>query len=290
VAGAVVGGVLQLTGTVWREILLSHAPRGKNAKDAVGLLFYHHHAAVFVVSAAAVGAGAVAMALALRQLYAAAKFRRSQLPVVALYCVVVGPVLFLAGQTISSIVIGQKATDFAHLAHHTNAAARHLVTAGSVQVAAGAGLAGQLALGVGFVLISLNAMRTGLLTRFMGVLGILVGVLFVVPIGTPVPVVQAFWLLALGYLLSGRWPSGVPPAWASGREEPWPSQQELRERAAREGKGTGREPARAAREREEVAAAPAETASASDATEGVAIASPAPARTSGRKRKRKKRR
>jgi hypothetical protein len=65
----------------------------------------------------------------------------------------------------------------------------------------------------------------------MGVLGIIVGILFVIPIGSPVPVVQAFWLVALALLFSGRWPSGVPPAWASGQAEPWPSPQQLRERA-----------------------------------------------------------
>ena len=72
-------------------------------------------------------------------------------------------------------------------------------------------------------------MRVGLLTRFMGVLGIIVGVLFIVPIGSPLPIVQAFWLVALGALFLGRWPSGMPPAWVTGEAQPWPSQQELRE-------------------------------------------------------------
>jgi hypothetical protein len=131
------------------------------------------------------------------------------------------------------VLVAQKASDFAHLAHsvQTNAAAKHIVDTGGLKISAGAMLAGQLALGFAFVIISLNAMRVGLLTRFMGVLGIIVGVLFVIPIGSPVPVVQAFWLGALAYLLSGHWPSGVPPAWASGRAEPWPSQQQMRERA-----------------------------------------------------------
>jgi len=61
-------------------------------------------------------------------------------------------------------------------------------------------------------------MRVGLLTRFMGYLGIFTGVLVLFPIGSPVPVVQGFWLLALAYLFSGRWPNGVPPAWRSGSE------------------------------------------------------------------------
>ena len=64
-------------------------------------------------------------------------------------------------------------------------------------------------------------MRVGLLTRFLGYLGIIAGVLTIIPL-VPIPIVEAYWLLALAYLLSGRWPSGVPPAWSSGRAEPWP--------------------------------------------------------------------
>ncbi len=79
------------------------------------------------------------------------------------------------------------------------------------------------------MLVALQAMRVGLLTRFMGYLGIFTGVLVLFPIGSPVPVVQGFWLLALAYLFSGRWPNGVPPSWRSGRAEKWPSSAELRE-------------------------------------------------------------
>jgi hypothetical protein len=91
---------------------------------------------------------------------------------------------------------------------------------------------GLLLLAVGIVLVSLNAMRVGLLTRFLGYLGIISGVLTIIPL-VPIPVVEAYWLLALAYLFSGRWPSGVPPAWSSGRVERWPSRQE--QLAARQG-------------------------------------------------------
>ena len=87
----------------------------------------------------------------------------------------------------------------------------------------------RLLLGVGFVLVSLNAMRTGLLTRFMGALGIVSGALLVLPIGGPLPIVQAFWLVGLAISISERFPNAVAPAWRTGRPEPWPSQQELRE-------------------------------------------------------------
>ncbi len=88
---------------------------------------------------------------------------------------------------------------------------------------------------VSFVLISLNAMRVGLLTRFTGYLGMFAGVL-VLFVLTPLPVVQAYWLIAVGCLFWGWWPTGVPPAWDSGKAEKWPSSAELREQR---GGGTG---------------------------------------------------
>ena len=87
----------------------------------------------------------------------------------------------------------------------------------------------RLLLGVGFVMVSLNAMRVGLLTRFMGALGVVSGALLVLPIGGPLPIVQAFWLIAVAISIGERFPGAVPPAWRTGRAEPWPSQQELRE-------------------------------------------------------------
>ena len=90
-----------------------------------------------------------------------------------------------------------------------------------------------LALGFGIAIISLNAMRVGLLTRFMGVLGVIVGVA-VAPI-LPIDqqgIIRVFWLAALGMLFLGRLPSGTPKAWTTGEAEPWPSQQQLREQRA----------------------------------------------------------
>ena len=100
---------------------------------------------------------------------------------------------------------------------------------------------GLLLVAVGYVMVSLNAMRVGLLTRFLGYLGIIAGILTIIPL-VPIPIVAAYWLLALAYLFSGRWPSGVPPAWSTGRAEPWPKAQRGA-RSAREplfGRGRGK--------------------------------------------------
>src|SRR5205823_7093693 len=81
---------------------------------------------------------------------------------------------------------------------------------------AGLSLAASIATGLGTVLVSLNAMRAGLLSRFMGVLGIILGVLFVLPLIAS-PIIQLFWLLALGLLFLGNWPgAGRGPAWETG--------------------------------------------------------------------------
>jgi hypothetical protein len=82
-------------------------------------------------------------------------------------------------------------------------------------------------------------MRVGLLTRFLGYLGIFAGVMVIIPV-VQLPVVQAYWLGSLAYLLTGRWPSGVPKAWSTGRAEPWPSAAEMREQRAEGIKRQGR--------------------------------------------------
>jgi hypothetical protein len=79
---------------------------------------------------------------------------------------------------------------------------------------------GTLTLAVGLVLVSLNALRAGLLTKLFGYVGIIAGGLLLL---VPLPVVQIFWVGGLGVLYLGRWPGGDLPAWRTGNAEPWPS-------------------------------------------------------------------
>ena len=72
-----------------------------------------------------------------------------------------------------------------------------------------------------FVMLPLRARRVGLLTPFMGILGVVAGALIVFPFASISSVVQAFWLGAVGALFLGRWPGGRGPAWSSGEAEPW---------------------------------------------------------------------
>jgi hypothetical protein len=87
----------------------------------------------------------------------------------------------------------------------------------------GLGLGATFALAFAIVMIAMNAMRVGLLSRFMGVLGIAMGVMLILPLGIQ-PLLQLFWLSALGLLFLGRWPgAGRGPAWETGEPIPWPS-------------------------------------------------------------------
>jgi hypothetical protein len=62
----------------------------------------------------------------------------------------------------------------------------------------------------------------------------LAGVLTVFQADQP-GIVRAFWLIGVGLVIAGR--LSAPPAWHTGRAEPWPTQQQLREQreAARAG-------------------------------------------------------
>lgn len=79
------------------------------------------------------------------------------------------------------------------------------------------GTAGLLGMMFATAYTSLWAMRTGLLSRFMGTLGMALGIGF--PIITQVPL--GMWFAGLGAVLLG-WPNGRPPAWDAGRAIPWP--------------------------------------------------------------------
>lgn len=81
------------------------------------------------------------------------------------------------------------------------------------------GLAGDLALVVGLMYTGLWSMRTGLLSRFWGSLGMAVGVAALIGFA---PIVF-IWFFYLGLMLIGRLPKGRPPAWAAGEAIPWPT-------------------------------------------------------------------
>jgi hypothetical protein len=63
----------------------------------------------------------------------------------------------------------------------------------------------------------------GLLTRALGVVGIAIGVFFIIPLPLFAPLLQILFQASLAMLLFRFWMGGIPPAWETGQAEPWPS-------------------------------------------------------------------
>lgn len=173
---------------------------------------------------------------ALLYLLRATRHRRPETPGFAAGLIALAPLLLAAGALLNQLELNDIADQFVSSGDRAENRAEELL---EDRDKTGSALAqgGTLCFAISFVLVSLNAMRAGLLTRFMGILGLIVGALLVIPI-LPGTVLQIFWLTALGVLFLGRWPGGRGPAWASGAAIPWPTPTEIRaEREAREGLG-----------------------------------------------------
>ncbi len=194
------------------------------------LVFYDDKLLELLATAVVLSLGSLAIAGVLGYLYRATLHRNPGFSRLALIVAIAGPVMLAVAGIVLQVAISVKASSYVSDGDYSTAGAHDALQGGAVLAAQVLRQFGVLLLAVGFVLICLNAMRVGLLTRFMGILGMIVGALFVIPLGSNVPVVQCFWLIAVGFLIFGKWPNdAVPPAWASGEAAPWPSQMELRE-------------------------------------------------------------
>lgn len=74
----------------------------------------------------------------------------------------------------------------------------------------------RLGFGIWVVLISLDAMRVGALTRVVGYWGVIAGVAVAMQF-TPGEALLAGWIGSIGVLFLGYWPGGRPETWETGR-------------------------------------------------------------------------
>jgi hypothetical protein len=204
------------------------------------LEYLHDKAGRLILGGVILAIGYFALIPALGFLYRATKARRPEFPRVALVLALIGPALLGVAAIVFQVALTMKAGDFVTSTNHTRAAVDDVTDNGLLRGVQILNLPGTLSLAFALVLLSLNAMRTGLLTRFMGVLGIICGGALVLLPQNPIVV---FWLLALGLLFARRWPQGMPPAWEMGVAVPWPSATEAAEkRAVARGNAPSREP------------------------------------------------
>lgn len=243
---ALVAGNLALFGSIATTVKFKDFPQVSSLdglRDAAGeklaagpglqstqLFFFHDNQVSLLLIAIVVGIGFAAMAPVLGYLFRAASGRGAPLPRIALYGALVGPLLVAVGTIVYQIGISIDAADFVSAKDYSTDASRDAIGSSVVTAAQAIRQIGILLLVFSVMIVSLNAMRVGLLTRFLGILGMIAGAVFIIPLGGNVPIVQCAWFVALGFLIMDRGPGAArPSAWASGTAQPWPSQQDIRE-------------------------------------------------------------
>jgi hypothetical protein len=223
------------------------------------------HAGPWVAASVLQGLSILALAVVLWYLFSATRYRQPALPGWAVYILFVAAVLLAVASVASALSQLDIADRFLASANHSKKHADDLLgDRSTVSVALGA--AGSLGMALSLVLINVNAMRVGLVSRFLGIIGVIVGGLQILPLLPPF-VLQIAWLGAIGLVFLDRWPAGRGPAWESGEAIPWP---------------TAAQRAAARMEDEDAAAPELEPEPAPEPT------APSPQRSKKRKRKRRR--
>jgi hypothetical protein len=214
-AAALASALALYAGGIWSQTLYGDAP---DNNDPAELRYLDRHADEILTSAIVQAVGMLLLAVAALHLYRALRARRAEEPAFVGVLGVYGPVALAAVTLARAIALGVIAGDFAGSETQTLAAADDAFNDPALLIPQYVGISAVLALAFWLVKASLDAMRVGLLTRFMGILGIALGPAFVLGFGS---LILPLWLIALGALFAGYWPRGLPPAWESGQAMPW---------------------------------------------------------------------
>jgi hypothetical protein len=220
---AVLAGLLMLQPLFVRPALSEDRRGIEDTPDS--LLSLHEHTSGFLASAIGEAIGVLALGVVFYYLFRATRYRGPELPAFFKWLILIGPVLFAAGSVAGVIEPARIADLFADGSPIRGEAGdrradRLLEDISPIAVALP--LAAHFAVAFLYVMLPLRAMRVGLLSRFMGILGVILGALYVLPI-VPPQLVQLFWLGAFAALIVGYWPSGRGPAWDTGEAIAWPS-------------------------------------------------------------------
>lgn len=196
------------------------ALEGRPKNESELLLAFDERPSAFVASSALNAVSVLLLAVAVWYLFHATRYRRAELPPWTVKTLYVGALLValsVVPSQLDQIDIGH---EFASSGPQTNARAEDLLEGRNAALAT-IGFPGSMALALSIALVSLNAMRAGLLGRVIGILGVVIGILYVVPIlGGPFAL-QIIWLGALGLLFWSAWPGGRGPAWETGEAAEW---------------------------------------------------------------------
>jgi hypothetical protein len=170
--------------------------------------------------------GFLLMSVPLFHLFRAARARNPRVKQEMVAFSFIGPLLFAAQGIVAWVASNNLANDFVAKASgskHPAELASQMIDADSAhKVASALLIPAVLGLMVALLYFSFQAMRTGLLTRFGGSLGMALGaaMFLIFPIAL---IVLMLWLLYMGTLFMGWAPGGRPPAWAAGEAIAWPT-------------------------------------------------------------------
>ncbi len=205
------------------------------------LLSINEHPDRLIISQVILALAALCLIPVFLYLFRAVRHRLPVMPPWFVYFIVLGPIFYGASLILGGIERIDLADQFAARASDVGDFCPAIVGDRGKQCAEdmlsddvsplllGLSLAGSVATAFLFVMLPLRARKAGLMSQFMGILGVIVGALMVLQIAVLVPeITRAFWLGAVGALFIGKWPGGRGPAWDTGEPDPWPTAAERR--------------------------------------------------------------
>jgi hypothetical protein len=208
------------------------------------------NAGLFVGSAVLSGIALGLLCIPLLYLFRAAQARNERVSAPMVGFVFIGPLLLAARFVVLAVAQTSVASDFVAQADPGGDIYTLLDDmvddSTTFDVAANLLFPAILGLLVAMIYVPLQAMRAGLVTRFLGTLGMALGaaLLFIIPQIALLTLV--LWFGWLGLLFLDRVPRGRPPAWAAGEAIPWPKPGEEPGERSGAGAAGAREPADAA--------------------------------------------
>jgi hypothetical protein len=214
---ALLSAALFAGAAIWSQSLSNDAPE----RNGPALLrFFDRHSGELVGSSTLRGLALLLLLPVTLHLYRATKERRPDEPQVVLVMGIYGPIAAGVGTIAVGVALAVAAASFTDRQFQTINAADDAFR--TVQLIGLLSFSGSLALAFWFVKGCLDAMRVGLLSRFMGVLGAVMGpglVIFSSLFQFLLPV----WLVAIAGLYAGFALRQRPPAWEAGEAVALPS-------------------------------------------------------------------
>lgn len=222
-----IGSILQSSGGT--------APKNMLAQ----IIRYEGKSTAIVIGSTLIALGIAAKAVPLVFLQYAAISRGGRVPRLLPRITIIAAIAYAIGSLAVAIVLTTGVHKLITDSGMTFDQVRNMNRDAAVLAASALATIGMFALTFGFVMAALNAMRVGLVSKFMGNMGMFAAALPllsafppIAPLAASAPLLQAVWLIALAALIMGRWPGGTPAAWSDGKAHPWPTAAEARAAAA----------------------------------------------------------